>query len=139
MTSPRPPIRALLLDVSGTLHVGSSATPGAVEALSHLRRSRISNPGLSTCKDARLRQSIPFRFCSNTSKEGRKELAERLLGLGFEIKIDERGRGREIWTSLGATSSLMRKQGLRRPFCFLEHSSKDEILKDIETSPSEGE
>lgn len=87
----RPPISALLIDLSGTLHVGSSPTPGAVAALRKLRAAR-----------------IPFRFCSNTSKESKADLCTRLRHIGFEVQ------DREIWTSLGAVKSLLEERGLKR-------------------------
>lgn len=46
------PVRALLVDLSGTLHVGDEATPGAAAALQALRQA-----------------GIAVRFVSNTSKE----------------------------------------------------------------------
>ncbi len=117
----RPPIRALLIDLSGTLHVGKTPTPGAVAALSRLRRNNHA-----------------FRFCSNTSKEGRVDLEARLQAMGFELQdttgLDETGKGREMWTSLGALSSHLRKHGLVRPFCLLEPSSKDEVLSGLSES-----
>ncbi|KAI0699465.1 HAD-like domain-containing protein [Cytidiella melzeri] len=119
-TVSRPPISALLIDLSGTLHVGSSPTPGAVNALSRLRRSNNAN------------HQIPFRFCSNTSKEGRVDLERRLQSMGFELQhtsgLDDSGKGREMWTSLGALNSQLRKKRLVRPFCLLEQSSKEEVL-----------
>ena len=129
-TRPRPPIRALLIDLSGTLHVGSTPTPGAVESLARLRHnSRGSDHG--AC--------IPFRFCSNTSKEGRRELEQRLRGMGFDLGSsshvqDEKGKGREMWTSLGAVSALLQRQGLKKPLCLLEPSAKDEILHDLQAA-----
>lgn len=130
MSAPRPPIRALLIDLSGTLHVGSQATPGAVDALSRLRRT-----APSSSPHASPSTHVPFRFCSNTSKEGRNELEARLRGMGFELVTGNIGgataNGREMWTSLGAVGSLLQKRGLRKPFCLLEPSSKDEILRDL--------
>ncbi|KAI0092858.1 haloacid dehalogenase-like hydrolase domain-containing protein 2 [Irpex rosettiformis] len=124
-TGPRPPIRALLIDLSGTLHVGSTPTPHAVDALSQLRRHN------EQCAA----QKIPFRFCSNTSKEGRIHLENRLRNMGFELQdtrgLGETGSGREMWTSLGALSSHLRRRGLVRPFCLLEPSSKDEVLSGL--------
>ena len=34
-------LKAILLDLSGTLHVGSTPTPGAVAALGRLRRAQL--------------------------------------------------------------------------------------------------
>jgi ribonucleotide monophosphatase NagD (HAD superfamily) len=46
-----PAVRALLIDISGTLHVGAKPTPDAGSALRRLQAS-----------------GIPYRFYSNTSK-----------------------------------------------------------------------
>lgn len=117
----RPFIRALLIDVSGNLHVGNSPTPNAVEAFHRLRNS-----------------GIPLRLCSNTSKESTASLVRRLRKLGFdlepspglstsEITFDlasdiknrsdqqhhRQGR-REVWTSIGAVAQYIRNQELKR-------------------------
>ena len=61
MPSARPPLCALLIDLSGTLHVGSAPTPGAVRALARLRAA-----------------ALPLRLCSNASKEATGALRARL-------------------------------------------------------------
>ena len=102
---PRPRLRALLIDLSGTLHIGDEPTPFAVSALRRLRDAR--------------QPRIPIRFCSNTSKECTLDLRARLIGMGFEVRDDgddaEGGGGvRELWTSLGAVRELVRARGLKR-------------------------
>ena len=87
----RPAIRAILIDLSGTLHVGSSSLPGAVSALQRLRDAR-----------------IPFRFCSNTSKESTADLVKKLRGMGFGVSDEE------VWTSLGAVKRIKKERGLKR-------------------------
>ncbi|KAG0254476.1 hypothetical protein BG011_005757 [Mortierella polycephala] len=57
------PIRGILIDVSGTVHVGDKAIPGAVSALDRLRASRIPTSG--------------------------ETLAIKLRELGFNIKREE--------------------------------------------------
>lgn len=110
----RPPIKALLINLSGTLHVGSSPTPGAVDALAQLRAAH-----------------VPFRFCSNTSKEGRDALQTRLRDMGFALNEEKAGL-REMWTSLGAVSDALRKHGLKKPFCLLEDSARADVFSDLE-------
>lgn len=120
----RPPIRALLLDLSGTLHVGSTPTTHATHALAHLRTHNAQH---TTAR-------IPYRFCSNTSKEGRTELEHRLRTIGFELNApaaDEVEQGRELWTSLGALTSELRRQRLSNPYCLLEHAARSEVLRDL--------
>ncbi|KAL1732915.1 HAD-like domain-containing protein [Schizophyllum commune] len=101
-------IRALLIDLSGTLHIGSNPTPSAVKALQRLR-------------DA----GIPFRFCSNTSKESTDSLTERLRSMGFDVRSD--GPGRELWTSIGAVTAALHKFGLNRPYYLLSDSARKEV------------
>jgi len=90
----RPVIRALLIDISGTLMIGSTPTPRAVRALAELRRTR-----------------FPFRFCSNTSKESTSVIQKRMLEAGFEV---QKGESEELWTSLKALKSLIETRGLKR-------------------------
>ncbi|KAG2336809.1 hypothetical protein BDR05DRAFT_1063544 [Suillus weaverae] len=104
----RPIIRALLIDISGTLMIGSTPTPRAVRALAELRRS-----------------GFPFRFCSNTSKESTSVLQKRMLDAGFDVQT---GESPELWTSLKAVQSLIRSRGLRRPYFLLSEPAKDECI-----------
>ncbi|KAI9316348.1 HAD-like domain-containing protein [Dichotomocladium elegans] len=69
-----PAIKALLIDLSGTIHIDATAIPGAVEAVCKLRASR-----------------IPFRFATNTTKVSSRRLVEKLNGMGFDIQENEAG------------------------------------------------
>ncbi len=110
----RPLIRALLIDVSGNLHVGSHATQNAVEAVHRLRVS-----------------GIPFRLCSNASKESTASLVRHLNKIGFNIELPSERTGglassdagnkrhgphwrQEVWTSIGGVAQYLRKHGLKR-------------------------
>lgn len=98
----RPPIRALLIDLSGNLHIGSTPTPRAVDALKRLRYAR---------------PAIPFRFCSNTSKESTDDVIKRLKKIGFEVNefgSNIERTGKEVWTSVGAVGQLLKARGLKR-------------------------
>ena len=86
----RPLIRALLIDVSGTLNIGPHPIPDAVRALKCLRSAR-----------------IPFRLCSNTSKESTQSLVA-----GFSIRYDESSK--ELWTSIGAVKRTLKQLGCSR-------------------------
>lgn len=90
----RPHISALLIDLSGTLHIDKMPTKNSKEALQKLRLA-----------------NIPFRFCSNTSKESTESLYHRLSAMGFNPDMDSK---REIWTSLGALKSRLKVDGLTR-------------------------
>jgi HAD superfamily hydrolase (TIGR01458 family) len=62
--------RGVLLDLSGTVHVGDKPVPGAVAAVQRLERS-----------------GVPVRFVTNTSRRTRKTLYEDLCRMGFEIPL----------------------------------------------------
>lgn len=96
-------LRAVLIDLSGTLHIENSAIPGAVDALKRLRNAPVS-----------------VRFVTNTTKESRQSLFQKLVGLGFEIQKDE------IFTSLTAAADLVRQKSLK-PYLVLE----DEAMSDF--------
>ncbi|TFK66600.1 hypothetical protein BDN72DRAFT_799755 [Pluteus cervinus] len=103
--STRPFIRAALIDISGNLQVGSRPTPNAVEALQRLRAS-----------------SIPFRLCSNTSKESTDSVIQKLRKIGFEIASTG-----EVWTSIGAVRRVLDNMGLKRPYMLLSRSAREEL------------
>ncbi|KAF4600323.1 hypothetical protein EYR38_004948 [Pleurotus pulmonarius] len=105
----RPLITALLIDLSGTIHVGSQPTPGAVEAIAKLRH-----------------HGVPFRFCSNTSKESTAAAKRRLTQMGIEVGDDDDGN-EELWTSIGAVKRYLQSLGVRRPYLLLSDSAKEEI------------
>ncbi|KZP26167.1 hypothetical protein FIBSPDRAFT_949637 [Athelia psychrophila] len=107
----RPAIRAVLIDLSGTVHIGSNPTPRAVEALQCLR----------SCRPA-----VPFRFCSNTSKESTADVIKRLRKIGFEIHDDPSMQRMEVWTSVGAVAQMLRAKQLKRPFFILSESTRKE-------------
>lgn len=91
-TLSRPPLCALLIDISGTLLIGTAPTPGAAQALTRLR-------------DA----NIPFRFCSNTSKESTTEICRKMREASMDVSPEE-----EVWTSVGAVNGLLKEKGIRR-------------------------
>ncbi|KAL4617241.1 Haloacid dehalogenase-like hydrolase domain-containing protein 2-like [Arapaima gigas] len=102
-------LKAVLVDLSGTLHIEDSAVPGAQEALARLRHAPMT-----------------VRFVTNTTKESRRMLVERLRRLNFHI--DEH----EIFTSLSAARRQVERVGVR-PLLLLD----DRALEDfagIETS-----
>ena len=126
-TQTRPFIRALLIDISGNLHVGLNPTPRAVQAYDRLRSS-----------------NVPFRLCSNTSKESTATLISQLKHMGFEIVPDQEGKRREVWTSIGAVKQFIKNMGLQRcvgcvialskiliyhysPYLLLSDSAREEV------------
>ncbi|KAI0319842.1 HAD-like domain-containing protein [Amylostereum chailletii] len=109
----RPPIRALLIDLSGTLHVGTTPTPAAVHALARLRASQ-----------------IPFRFCSNTSKQSTASLHTSLAAIGFNVKPEE------LWTSIGAVRRVLDALAITRPYIIASDSAREELQPE---TTSQGE
>jgi HAD superfamily hydrolase (TIGR01458 family) len=65
-------IKGVLIDLSGTIHVGHTPIAGAVEALLRLRRS-----------------GLRLKFVTNTSRRTRKTLHNDLRRIGFDIAEDE--------------------------------------------------
>lgn len=96
--------KAVLIDLSGTLHIEDQAVAGAVEALQKLRKT-----------------NLLIKFVTNTTKESKSYLYNRLRKLGFELSPDE------IHSSLGAARSLIVARNLK-PMLLLE----PEALEDFE-------
>jgi HAD superfamily hydrolase (TIGR01458 family) len=65
-------VETVLLDLDGTLYVGSRVVDGAPEAVRWLRE-----------------QGLAVRFCTNTDSITPAELAERLDARGFQVREDE--------------------------------------------------
>ena len=102
-------LRAVLVDLSGTVHVGDEATPGAAEALDALRAAAGGAGGVRTL------------FVPNTSKEGKAALVSRLGRAGLRVRPDE------IQTALSAASDHVRRMGYRRPLLMLQDDAKLEF------------
>lgn len=94
-----PNIRAVLLDLSGTLHVDKTPIQGAVEAVERLRKA-----------------GKRIRFLTNTSKKSSSSLAQQLREMGFTIEDGE------LLTSILATRSYLQKHQLR-PLCLMEDTA----------------
>ncbi|KAI9306119.1 HAD-like domain-containing protein [Cunninghamella echinulata] len=101
-------IKALLIDLSGTIHIDSKVIPGAIEAIEKLRTN-----------------NIPFKFATNTTKVSSKKLVEKLNNIGFNISPNE------VFTSLSACHDLIKAKNLR-PLLFMEEDALEEF-KDIKT------
>ncbi|KAH6899510.1 haloacid dehalogenase-like hydrolase domain-containing protein 2 [Coprinopsis sp. MPI-PUGE-AT-0042] len=106
----RPRIKTLLIDISGTLQIGAKQTKDAAGALQRLRASQ-----------------IPFKLCSNSSKESTQDLIARLRKLGFVIN-DSSNDTREVWTSIGSVSHTLGEMGLKRPYTILSGSAREEVI-----------
>ncbi|XP_026886937.2 haloacid dehalogenase-like hydrolase domain-containing protein 2 [Electrophorus electricus] len=108
MTSRRA-LKTVLIDLSGTLHIEDTAVPGAQEALARLRHAPVS-----------------VKFVTNTTKECKRTLLERLRRLRFNIEEHE------IFTSLTAARNLL-EQKMVRPLLLVEDSALEDFM-GIETN-----
>ncbi|XP_060533002.1 haloacid dehalogenase-like hydrolase domain-containing protein 2 [Cylas formicarius] len=95
-------IRAVLIDLSGTLHIENHAIPGCVEALQKL-----------------LRKNLTVKFVTNTTKESKRILHNRLSNLGFEIDKDS------IISSLVAARHLIETEQLKPLFLLSSDALED--------------
>ena len=93
------PIRAVLVDLSGTLHIGDQVIPGAMEALQQLRSA-----------------GKRVKFLTNTSTKSSTALLDHLHKLGFSIQPEE------LVTSVLATRSYLLQKKLR-PLLLMEDTS----------------
>ncbi|XP_034457916.1 haloacid dehalogenase-like hydrolase domain-containing protein 2 [Hippoglossus hippoglossus] len=107
--SGRRALKAVLIDLSGTLHIEDTAVPGAQEALNRLRQA-----------------SVAVKFVTNTTKESKRSLLERLQRLKFNLQE------KEIFTSLSAARSLL-EQKQHRPLLLVEDSALEDFT-GIDTS-----
>ncbi|XP_039950772.1 haloacid dehalogenase-like hydrolase domain-containing protein 2 [Bactrocera neohumeralis] len=95
-------IKAALIDLSGTLHIENEPTPDAVNALKRLRDT-----------------DIQIKFVTNTTKESRKTLHERLRKIGFELEAHE------IFSSLSAAANYVEKEKLNPLYLLSEDAKSD--------------
>ncbi|XP_034564965.1 haloacid dehalogenase-like hydrolase domain-containing protein 2 [Notolabrus celidotus] len=105
----RQAVKAVLIDLSGTLHIENTAVPGAQDALKRLRQT-----------------TVALKFVTNTTKESKKNLLERLQRLNFNLQE------KEIFTSLSAARSLL-EQKQYRPLLMVEDSALEDF-NGIDTS-----
>ncbi|KAG8456811.1 hypothetical protein GDO86_002556 [Hymenochirus boettgeri] len=105
-------LKAVLVDLSGTLHIEDTAIPGAQEALKRLREA-----------------PVVLRFVTNTTKECKKTLLDRLRKLEFDIKEEE------IFTSLTAARNLLEQNNVR-PMLLVDDSALQDFQGIATHSPN---
>ncbi|KAF4081842.1 hypothetical protein AMELA_G00144960 [Ameiurus melas] len=105
-------LKAVLIDLSGTLHIEDSAVPGAQEALARLRRAKVA-----------------IKFVTNTTQECKRTLLQRLRRLSFDIEE------REIFTSLTAARNLLELKDVR-PLLLVEDSAREDFAGIETTDPN---
>ncbi|XP_074063078.1 haloacid dehalogenase-like hydrolase domain-containing protein 2 [Macrotis lagotis] len=114
-------LKAVLVDLSGTLHIEDAAVPGAQDALKRSGKLSVINSeeGIG---QARLRTApITIRFVTNTTNECKADLLERLKKMNFDITEQE------IFTSLIAARNLVQEKQVR-PMLLID----DRALPDFE-------
>ncbi|XP_038078171.1 haloacid dehalogenase-like hydrolase domain-containing protein 2 [Patiria miniata] len=104
MMAVRAVLRAVLIDLSGTLHIEDTIVPGAVAALARLRSA-----------------PVKIKFVTNTTKESVSTLHQRLQKLGFDIGVGE------IFSSLTAARNVV-IEGALRPMLLLQ----EDAMRDFE-------
>lgn len=87
-------IKAVLLDLDGTVYVGSKLIEGAAEAIARLRES-----------------GLQLRFLTNTTTKSLASLHEKMLGMKLDVKAEE------IISPTRAALIYLRQRGL--PPCHL--------------------
>ncbi|EDV31165.2 uncharacterized protein Dana_GF15224 [Drosophila ananassae] len=102
-------IQAALIDLSGTLHVEDDPTPNAVQALVKLRDS-----------------GVAVKFVTNTTKESKATLHDRLCKMGFEVDRSE------IYSSLSAAVAYVESGKLNPYYLLSEDARKDFPPEDTE-------
>ncbi|KAM8871390.1 haloacid dehalogenase-like hydrolase domain-containing protein 2 isoform 1-T2 [Synchiropus picturatus] len=105
-------LKAILIDLSGTLHIEDTAVPGAQEALNRLRQ-----------------ESVAVKFVTNTTKESKRNLLERLQKLNFDIQE------KEIFTSLTAARDLI-EQKKHRPLLLVDDGALEDFTGMDTTEPN---
>ncbi|KAH0627809.1 hypothetical protein JD844_008223 [Phrynosoma platyrhinos] len=101
-------LKAVLVDLSGTLHIEDVAVPGAQEALKRLRSAPLT-----------------IRFVTNTTKECKQDLLQRLKKLEFDIQEDE------IFTSLTAARNLLEQKQVGEDFMETSHGLLSTFHRDV--------
>ncbi|XP_043272966.1 haloacid dehalogenase-like hydrolase domain-containing protein 2 [Venturia canescens] len=105
-------IKAVLIDLSGTLHIENTVILGAVEALKRLRQT-----------------NAIIKFVTNTTKESKSYLHNRLTQLGFHINQDE------IFSSLAAARELILNRNLN-PLLLIDTAAMEDF-EDLKKSDSD--
>jgi HAD superfamily hydrolase (TIGR01458 family) len=70
--SGRRPVRGILLDLDGVVHVRGNALPGSLEAIARVRA-----------------ENIPLKFVTNTTRLPRRRIVEDLAKLGLQVAMGD--------------------------------------------------
>ncbi|HEY5974681.1 MAG TPA: TIGR01458 family HAD-type hydrolase [Geobacteraceae bacterium] len=96
-------VKGILIDLSGTLHVGAQAIPGAVDAICQLQAN-----------------GLPCRFVTNTSRTTRRLLHADLVRMGFQLPMEH------LFTAPLAVRHYLERHGLR-PYLLIHPNLAEEF------------
>jgi len=105
-------ISGILCDLNGTIHIGTKEIEGSIGALAKLRET-----------------GIRIHFLSNTTKESKTSLLNKLKAIGFPIESNE------ITTALTVSKQFCLDRGLR-PLTFLSDSALQDFEEVDQTNPN---
>ena len=100
-------IRAVLIDLSGTIHIEDQCIEGALQSI----RILMNHP------------NFQVHFVSNTTKQSRQSLLKGLNALGFNITSEH------VTTSLSASIDLLKTLHIRKPYLLVSEDASEEFLK----------
>jgi ribonucleotide monophosphatase NagD (HAD superfamily) len=130
-------IKAILVDLSGTLHVENEPIPGAPEALQTLSDACFSRGIHVRLQHYRLLER-QICFVTNTTKESRRLLLDRLRAIGFNLDM-QRHRvpsnniyhsWTQIMTSLTTASDYVKAQNIQNPMLLVDANALEEFHQD---------
>ncbi len=114
MSAPLAGVRAVLLDLEGTLYEAGRPVPGAVETLARLE-------GLG----------IPHRYVTNTTSRPRRALVEELSAMGLPASPDR------IFTAPGAAREFLLAKGWTRAHLMVRPAVREDFpgIAEDSTTP----
>lgn len=107
-------VDGLLVDLDGTVWEGEALVPGAVRAVEELRE-----------------RGVPHLFTTNTSRMSRRDVVERLAGLGLDV---EPGR---VLTAPRAAAHWLRGEDVASVRLLLPEATHEDF-SDFEIAPPDG-
>lgn len=104
--------KALFIDLSGVLYIGSQIIPGAVSAIAKAREKKLQ-----------------LRFVTNTSRKTRTQILTDLQRLGFSLSEQE------LFTAPVAAHGWLKEKKLR-PYCLIHQNIKSEFSDLPQNDPN---
>jgi HAD superfamily hydrolase (TIGR01458 family) len=108
-------MRALLLDLDGTLYTDVGPVPGGPELVARLRS-----------------RGTPFRCLTNTTTRSREDLVQRVTGYGYDIRPEE------IITPARAAVQYCQANGIAQVFALSPQASLTDLTELTLAWPGEG-